>query len=367
MNLQDLSFQYSKHNHYRFGWGTDETEWFNTTDYTQPWKMTIGRCTRPFGSFRDECIQAAKDLCSQVDKHVYVGLSGGVDSQVVCLSFMEAGIPFTPCIVVMGNDYNIHDIRNADTFCNKFGLVPMYFEMDVVEYCVSFCEPIIKQHNFSNLRTLAQLWLQSKIPDGLFIMGGGDVQLSRYIIEYDNTVEIHNSDSYNYTDCCWKNGPTPILQHLIQNKLYGTTKFFMFSPELIASIICSNEVKSFVQIQDALFSPSFVQRKYYWKLYNNIAKTMLYRNNFPELIVKPKYHGFETIEKDPYFLRLKKTVIQENLNLNSEKVIMLDYYELYEYFTTEGEQKIWYSNKPEKKYSDVREFVKNIFQSIDNN
>ena len=46
---------------------------------------------------------------------------------------------------------------------------------------------------------------------------------------------------------------------------------------------------------------------------------------------------------------------------------MLDYYELYEYFTTEGEQKIWYSNKPEKKYSDVREFVKNIFQSIDNN
>lgn len=366
MTLDEIGFQYSKDNHYRWGWGEDDTQWFNEPDYTKPFKMTMGRCTRTPKSFREECILATQHLCGQVDKHVYVGLSGGLDSQVVCLSLLEAKIPFTPCIILMEGNYNIHDVINAKEFCEKYNLTYKIFKIDMMEFYSKYCPSIVDKYKITNARTIMQLWLQQFVNDGLFIMGGGDVQITRYRLgkasfdQVDDMVNNGLSGVVPQTPCTYESSPTPILQHLISNSICGTTKYFMYSPELVASVLLSKEVESFVKIEDVLFSQALVPRNKFWLLFNYVAKSQLYANNWPELILKPKYHGFEYVERDREYKQLKRQAISKYSRMNSSKSIFIEYKELKEYFSTEGEQKIWYSNPLQKVDSSVATYLKNL-------
>lgn len=366
MKLDELKFQYSKDNHYRWGWGDDDTEWFNEPDYTQPFKMTFGRCSRTPLSFREECILATEHLVGQVDRPVYVGLSGGLDSQVVCVTLMELGIKFTPCIIAMDGNENLHDVLNAKTFCEKYGLEYKMFKIDMYQFYSQFCPSIVDRYKITNARTIMQLWLEQYTRDGIFIMAGGDLQLTRYKIgeaQYDATAgAIINSLSSvaPMTKCTWGSHPTPILQHLISQGTFGTTKYFMYTPEQIASVVLSPEVEAFVGIQDVLFSTAFVPRKKFWLLFNYIPKSQLYNRNFPELILNPKYHGFEFVEKDVEYKRLRAQTISEYSKENDKKGIYLTYEELVDYFSNSGEQKTWYSNPLIKQDNSVRTFIRNI-------
>lgn len=367
MRLDEMNFQYSKDQHYRWGWGEDDTQWFNEPDYDQSFKMTMGKCSRKPLSFREECILATQHLCAQApDKHVYVGFSGGLDSQVVCLTLMELGIKFTPCIIVMDDNYNLHDVLNAKEFCDKYGLAYRVFKVDMMDFYANFCPEIVKRYKITNARTILQLWLEQFTRDGIFIMGGGDLQLTRYKIgdpsyeETDGMMVNPLSSVAPMTKSTWGSHPTPIMQHLISQGTMGTTKYFMYTPEQIASVVLSPEVEAFVGIEDVLFSTAFVPRNKFWLLFNYIPKSQLYLRNWPELILRPKYHGFEFVEKDREYWRLKQTAISEYSKLNDKKGIYIDYSELREYFTTDGPAKTWYSNPLVKEDNSVRTFIKNI-------
>lgn len=366
MRLEDLKFQYSKDNHYRWGWGTDDAEWFNEPDYEQPFKMTMGRCSRKPMSFREECVEATRHLVGQVDRPVYVGLSGGLDSQVVCITLMELGIKFTPCIIIMDDNHNLHDVINAKQFCEKYNLEYKLFKIDMYDFYSKFCPSIVEQYKITNARTILQLWLEQFTRDGIFIMAGGDLQLTRYKIgeaKYDLTegMMVNSlSSAAPMTTCTWGSHPTPILQHLISQGTLGTTKYFMYSPELIASVVLSPEVESFVGIQDILFSTAFVPRNKFWLLFNYIPKSQLYKRNFPELILNPKYHGFEFVERDLEYKRLRAKAITQYSSLNDKKGIYLTYEELVDYFSNSGPQKIWYSNPLIKEDNSIASFIRSI-------
>lgn len=335
-------YEYSLNNHYKWGWGTDNDIWFNEPDYTKSFKITFAPCSREPKSFREECIIAVKHLANQTNKHVYVGLSGGSDSQVVCLALREAKIPFTPCIIVMEGDLNVHDTQNAFDFCKKFNLTPVKYKINLLDFYNTQAREWMLKYKISNQRTILQLWLQKFVADGTFIMAGGDVQLNRYLTD--------SFDKTKQSELSWRHKPTPILQHLISNNLEGTTKFFMYTPELIASIINSSIIKQFAEIQDSAYSSTYIARKNFWQIYNNIPKQMLYKENWPEMNIIPKYHGFENAELSR---KIRNSVSQINAEItanNSEKVIHINYAELSDYLTFEEnkEQKVWYNNVQNK-------------------
>jgi hypothetical protein len=169
-------------------------------------------------------------------------------------------------------------------------------------------------------------------------MAGGDVQLNRYLTDvFDKTKQ---------SELGWRHTPTPILQHLVSNNLEGTTKFFMYTPELIASIINSSIMRQFAEIQDSVYSQTYIARKNFWQIYNNIPKQMLYKDNWPEMNIVPKYHGFENAELSRAVNEVTAQISSEILHSNSDKVIHINYSELSDYLTFEKnkEQKIWYSN-----------------------
>ncbi len=168
------------------------------------------------------------------------------------------------------------------------------------------------------------------------------MQLNRYLTD--------SFDKTKQSELGWRHKPTPILQHLISNNLEGTTKFFMYTPELIASIINSPIIKQFAEIQDSAYSATYIARKNFWQIYNNIPKQMLYKENWPEMNIVPKYHGFENAELSK---KIRNNISQINAEItanNSEKVIHLNYSELSDYLTFEEnkEQKVWYNNVQNK-------------------
>src|SRR5687768_12507692 len=96
--------QYSYNNHSKYGWGND---WFNKPERTHSgFQVTFGKSVGTPGSFRDECVRAARLIGESTKEPIVVALSGGVDSEVIARSFLEAEIPFKAVIVRFTGDVN---------------------------------------------------------------------------------------------------------------------------------------------------------------------------------------------------------------------------------------------------------------------
>jgi hypothetical protein len=322
MTLSDPGFDYSERNHYRWGWG-DSSAWFNRPSPGQRFKVSFGRLTRPPKSFRAECVHAAGTIAAQARGQIFVGLSGGSDSQAVCLALRECGVEFTPCIVVMKQGVNLHDVSGAFQFCYRFNLAPRIFILDLNEFYSGAAVRYARQWMFSNPRTMIQLWLQEQVGlENTFIMGGGDPQFSR-----------RGSPGKGPGPLTWQFKPTPILQYLVQNRLAGTTKFFMYSPELIASIVTHPFVRAFAAAGDAIFAPAFLKPKDHWKIYNYTIKPMIYKENWPELICRPKFTGFEVAEARAHTGALAAAAVADARAFNAGKEIQIPVDELLTYFS----------------------------------
>ena len=77
--------------------------------------------------------------------HVYICQSGGYDSELVCETFLRAGLPFTPVIVDIG--INRAEITQAIAWCNTNDVLPVLHQMSEEEYLrenlrISFKTPV---------------------------------------------------------------------------------------------------------------------------------------------------------------------------------------------------------------------------------
>lgn len=66
----------------------------------------------------------------------YVSLSGGVDSQAICLLLREAGIDFTIAIMRFKGDHNRMDVDHAFEFCYKHRFKYRVIDLDLMSFLV---------------------------------------------------------------------------------------------------------------------------------------------------------------------------------------------------------------------------------------
>lgn len=270
--------QHSHNEHYK--WGFNEG-WFNRPENGY-FKIQLGSCTRPHGTFREECINAARLLGEQITKPIAVGLSGGHDSQVVCLSLMAAGVPFTPVILRLHSNhkdkqyYNEYDTEGAFAFCQKHGLTPIVEELDLDDYFATKLMPLVHDYGIISAQISVQLHLVHKYAEThAYINGGGDPILLVRANE-DNTHDI----VYNL-------GPLPIQQVMIEKGIEGCLKFFMYTPELIAAYLDHPVMHSYYNARQA------IPPKDSYNHFTYCVKAMMYCSEWPELLIRKKYDGFE--------------------------------------------------------------------------
>lgn len=328
--------QYSHNDHYRWGWNDG---WFNDPIPGGDFKVQIGSCTTKPLSFRFECVRAVHLITKQFTKPTLIGLSGGSDSQVACLAFMEAGVPFTPLILKLldgkGEHANPQDTKMAFAFCEKHGLTPMVEEVDVNAWYLGRGEELAKEHCLGGVETLLQLSAIEKFKDQYsYIMAGGDVSITkRYDGADDPLITLFS--------------PTPIQQHLLKYNIEGVTKFFMYTPELIASYLDNDIMQAFYganpTIYDTYTTAKGVQPGTWWWCFNLFIKPLFYVQQWPELLQQRKYTGFEGLTDRLVQSRKRFEELHAAYDMPRRKIIVrID--ELVDHLRSRNGPKVWVNN-----------------------
>lgn len=334
--------QYSHNNHYKWGWGDD---WFNKVQPGLDFHVQIGSCTQRPKSFHDECVRAAKLIVAQFTKPTLVGLSGGSDSQVVCMALLELKHPFTPMIMHLVNDadieYNKHDTDTAYEFCKQFSLTPIVERVNIDQFYAGRGLELAKDYCLTNVETVLQLYAIEKFKDKYsYIMAGGGLVITKHP-DWIGT----DADTLLATF-----GPTPIQQYLIENNVEGVTHFFMYTPELIYSYLNNPVMDLFKRAHVALFD-SYITRPGgtdlppggWWWLFNLYVKPLFYVDSWPKLVQKRKFTGFEKAAKLLDKARAEMAKGREALDLPNRH-ILVTIPELDAHLKARLEPKVWVSS-----------------------
>jgi len=307
-------FQYSKDNHYKWGWGD---EWFGRRVPDEPYKITIGTLSRPSLGFRHECVQASKDIANNTTKPIVVGLSGGSDSQMVCLSLIEAKVPFTALIVTYKDEFNnvinSHDTDNAYKFCKKFNVPYEELVLDLPKHYTGKGVEYAKKYGMSNAETIVQTAAMDHCKDRCYIMAGGDIMM--VVV---NPASCPNQSlplmSNGLSTPTWYMKPLPIEQHMIESGFEGTSKFYMWSPELIHSYLTDPVMQNYYRAQDMIYDTFCVWHPNpatWWRCFHYLFKPQMALSHFPEMIPTRKYTGFEqlygNVMRDNFINKLPKS------------------------------------------------------------
>lgn len=271
-------FNYTSRNYFKWGWENETFAkyrlggtFFASLDFSG-----IGEVK----SWREECIRAAKSIADSTQKPLMLGFSGGMDSQAAYLAFKEAGVPIKVmfCHYTLGQ--NLHDYVVAKQFCRLHNIELVEVQLSVEDFyrdkAVALCEEV----GVSSPRQLLQSTLGDFMPDHCYVMAAGDMKPS-----YD---EEAGQMGFSI-------GATPVVQYQINRELEAVTRFFMYSPEMLAAHLNHPIIKLTEQCVEAIAAAS--EFGYTSELYTHATKPLIYADAWGDALVHtPKFTGFERVE-----------------------------------------------------------------------
>ena len=344
-------FEYTHNNHFKWGFGG---EWYNKPDREKQYRIQLGHTTRPVFSFRKECVEAARLIGLKASKPILVGLSGGGDSQMVCLSLMEAKVPFTVIIVKLYDEFwnhiNGEDNDVAYEFCEKNDIEYIEYSLNLDYFYREDAIDYAEAYGFTQLHTIVQCSVMDHVcKDYYYIMAGGDIVMTPYMnVITPDIVQPKLKGTVvpdTVTHPVWWQTPQPIMQHMVEKGYEGTSKFFMYTPELMASYLQHPMAQAYLANKDVIFQ-TFTRwfprpKGTWWKCFHTMYKPIMVKEQFPEIIANRKLTGFEQIEtvKAPQGPRTLVQEYQKILNQAAAgkcggQVVAPTIEELLEYLTT---------------------------------
>jgi hypothetical protein len=191
--------------------------------------------------------QASQEVCEKlysINNNIYIGLSGGLDSEYVFKKFHSLKIPFTP-VIVYGSCYK-YESDYAFQICKKYDIEPKVINIDE--------KNIILKHKFeiydilgssSGVGTIPTILVTeyAKENNGIYLKG------EHIVGDIDNKVstELNEWDFYNDVLC---NG--------------YTYDFFLYTPEIVYSMVSemvTYEDKSSQEFKCKLFDIQYRDKK----------------------------------------------------------------------------------------------------------
>lgn len=263
-------FQYTKDNHYQFGW--NNTLWQTPNDglenYIYQWK--IGKIDTQL-SWKESCLYAARHI-EAYNEDIWIAFSGGIDSEIAIRSFIEQGIEVNAAIVKFKNDINKKDVKYAIDFCINNNINYKIFTLDVIEFITKHSLNYINTYKMISPQIPVQLWLLDNC-DEFLVFCGGDMRLNRtegtmddiYITIKPQTSTVHRA--------------------MMDRGRKGVPYFHIHTPEQVYGFL--NE-----PMTNMWKTHSYSMRMLSVKWF----KPVIYETSFPNLKPRQKLTGFELIE-----------------------------------------------------------------------
>lgn len=275
-------FKYTKNNHYQFRY--DDSWLPQTKDFKNfYWKLGHVIDQEKTLSWREECINAAKNMKQQAGREeITIAFSGGIDSEIAALSFLESGIKISLSFMKFKYDINEYDFRYTKHFASKHNLKLNIFELDLFDFLHNEAHTYIDQYMLTSPQYPTHLWLLDQL-DCYVVFCGGDLRLYRRSNSKDRYYIIISTQS------------TAIFRRMLDTGKIGSPFFHIHSPEQVYSFLNDPITKLWLKQ-----SYSMKQDNIKW------FKPVIYENSFPGLKPRTKKTGFELVQGyDDNFLRPK--------------------------------------------------------------
>lgn len=262
----------------------------------------IKTCDEVPGTFRDECIKTAKEIYKEsAPNKVWIAYSGGIDSEVVVSSFLEADVPFNVITLQLWNNdrtycYNYHDQEYVSQWCYEHGITPFKVPLNLDHWIQNkvYLDRAVK-HQIMTPSNVSMSWLCEQIPpQDTFVMGG--------------EVYVRNCDTH-WAFQMRENLDLGLIKYTVLSGRNFVTDFFCYRPEGIVAFL-----------KDPIIYPVW-NGKVPGKLSLVSSKQAIYGNWFD---IKPrvKYTGYE-YAKD-YELELYNTIAQNSFPIINETKISFE-------------------------------------------
>jgi hypothetical protein len=291
--------EYTHNGHFKWGfngvWGSPPSKEAGPQSYAVKFGVSSGR--KP--NFGKACLSAAQLIRDKTDLPINVALSGGYDSEVTLRSFVDSGIPVTAYVARFKDDVNVEEFETACSVADRYGVPLKILDLDVIKFWEENWRDYADRYHVISGQFMVHIWIMSQL-DGFPVIGGGDP----YLV-------LTNPDDYQAADedkrwyCRFLSRQLSTTHYLTSVDRPGVPLFYYYTPELILSSFANNHVESFIRYWGDIYA------KY---ITNSRIKKLVYGDDFPTHIDRPKRTGFEDIEIEDMAIRKKLRTISENRN-----------------------------------------------------
>lgn len=251
---------------------------------TSPWDVFTYKSTT--GSFSHKpFLQEMKLSCYEIyrtvlkhNKELGLFLSGGVDSEIIARTYLELGINFEPFFILFKNGLNEHEREYVDKFSKQTGKPVNYIEVDIYKWIwdSNGLAKYSKQYKTFDLATTLQLWAREQISADYSIVSG---QYEPHMFK----AQVGNTLEYKWVHMFEESAFMARMNHCKINDFLDFPFFYLYRPELYAAY--SNDMF----IKKMILNP--------FKLSLVSTKKLMMEFYFSEMPVRPKFNGFENLDK----------------------------------------------------------------------
>jgi len=252
------------------------------------WYIDITSCNRPIGTIREEHNFRARSI-AETSKNIMLSFSGGTDSQVMLLSFLQQSIPVETVFMYLPG-YNDHEYKQVQEINSKWGITTQVIDFDPYEFKEEFEEESLKYD--IQIYSIIQKHFYKLIPDNYdFISNIHDPYI--HMDQHNNPFYFTGYNSYE----CVRHRAFSLVERLGKFIFWGDTS------EMLASILTDDIVAScnhaWRYIRGNGLTKPNSQNVYVHSIdkWDYFIKPFLYGKHWrDEIIYFPKSQGFEKIE-----------------------------------------------------------------------
>lgn len=266
-----MNFTYKNHLKYFIG----SNLYSKRTDSLQPYIVKVGKIDGEYyqkSSYRNELLRTADLVYKDLGKDFALFLSGGTDSEIVARNFIDIGIKPICFIIKLVNNFNIGDVNYSIEFCKSFDLKYYVIDFDVIDFYKRGEANEFSQDIACTQITYLMIYfniLRLQLPSVM----GGELLLKR-------NVNLDNSFWYY---CFRENEDASAIRFSLKYNIPLVNEWFSYTPELMLYYLTNNSIKN------------LVSEKLNYKLSSTSSKNRILKDLLPEIYLRPKTHGFESL------------------------------------------------------------------------
>ena len=162
--------------------------------------------------FHTAAIEAAKKV-AELDKPIYVALSGGIDSEYMLQAFINAKIKVTPITILTSG--NMKEFEYAEKFCKANNLKQVIHPVSQDQFFAVYQRYVVDAYNCRGWNSVPALIAGMLSTDGVLVIG------NHFIDDSTRFISRCNSSTWD-----WYN-----------EKFFETVSFFTSTPELTYAMV----------------------------------------------------------------------------------------------------------------------------------